>query len=429
MVYDDQRYREEPGYRGDRDTTTVGGARSSLYTAGSYPAYNGATDAPVDPSTVGRRPDPELEYVFDGADAGERRPDRLAVHVGWELLLLLAVAGAGFALYRSYPQALRGGARDDLLLGAAILGLLTVGAGLSLRAAVPNLAVGAVAYAAALVFGDNSGRGAAEAAVLVGAAALTVGLLLAFVVVGLHVPAWAASLGLALIVVVLIEKQGPVTRLATGYDPERHALWYAGAVALLAVVGGALGALRPVRRALGGYRSAGDPALRPGGGAAILAGLALVGSTLFAATAGILLALRAGSVDTDPGLTLAGLALGTALLGGTSAYGRRGGVLGTLLAVALLTLVMRYADLADKRIAPLALAAAAIGVGLVATRLVERFGRPRPERRPQPPTEPEPATGRHDPATGRHDPATGRHDPAAGRHDGPDGDWWDRSAR
>jgi hypothetical protein len=94
--------------------------------------------------------------------------------------------------------------------------------------------------------------------------------------------------------------------------------------------------------------------------------------------AGVLIALQAGKVEpVDNSLTLTGLALGGALLGGTSAFGRRGGLLGSVLAAALLTLVIRYLEVTDRRVSQLATAAVAIGVGLVVTRLVESFGRPR----------------------------------------------------
>ena len=68
----------------------------------------------------------------------------------------------------------------------------------------------------------------------------------------------------------------------------------------------------------------------------------------------------------------------SALIGGVSAYGRRGGVFGTLFGVTLLTLVVWYAEAANWRISLYALAAGAVAIGLVVTRLVETFGRPLP---------------------------------------------------
>jgi hypothetical protein len=93
--------------------------------------------------------------------------------------------------------------------------------------------------------------------------------------------------------------------------------------------------------------------------------------------AGVLLAAgRGDAVVPAPGLELTGLAIGAALIGGTSAFGRRGGVFGTLLSVVLITLFIRYAEVNDWRIAQLAIAATVIAGGLGVTRVVEHFGRP-----------------------------------------------------
>ena len=71
------------------------------------------------------------------------------------------------------------------------------------------------------------------------------------------------------------------------------------------------------------------------------------------------------------------MALGAALIGGTSAFGRRGGIFGTVLAVGLITLIDAYSDEAGLGWPSAALATVAILVGLAVTRLVERLGRPR----------------------------------------------------
>ena len=55
----------------------------------------------------------------------------------------------------------------------------------------------------------------------------------------------------------------------------------------------------------------------------------------------------------------------------------RGGVFGTFLAVTLLALLVRYGEAANLRVALYTWAAGAIALGLVVTRLVEAFGRPR----------------------------------------------------
>ena len=162
------------------------------------------------------------------------------------------------------------------------------------------------------------------------------------------------------------------------YAPTRHSVYWLGAFAVLAVVGGLLGMSKAVRRAVGRFRPVADPARRRGAGAGVLAAVALIGSSALASVAGVLTAAKQGTLSPpDNSVYLTGIAVGTALLAGTSAFGRRGGVLGTVLAVSLVTVAMKYADVTGRRVAPLAFAAAAIGIGLLVTRLVEAFGRPR----------------------------------------------------
>ena len=83
-------------------------------------------------------------------------------------------------------------------------------------------------------------------------------------------------------------------------------------------------------------------------------------------------------IEPGTGLEWTGIAIGAALLGGTSAYGRRGGIFGTLLAVTGLTLFLDYSARRDLDIALFAIAAATLGAGLVVTRLIETYGRPLP---------------------------------------------------
>jgi hypothetical protein len=135
----------------------------------------------------------------------------------------------------------------------------------------------------------------------------------------------------------------------------------------------------PIRRLVGRQRPAGDPALRRGVAAAFPVIVALVLSSVFAAGAGILMAAQSTTpIVPGTGLEWTGLAFGAALLAGTSAYGRRGGIFGTLLAVAGLTLFLDYAARRDFDIALFAIGACAIGGGLIVTRLVETYGRPLP---------------------------------------------------
>jgi ribose/xylose/arabinose/galactoside ABC-type transport system permease subunit len=385
MAYDDSRFRgesgfrAEPGYHPDDEPATYG-AGISGFPPGDYT---------YPPAEIGERTDAvsgrgytqaHLEDVFDDPAHGEPGRDRIGVHLAWEFALLLGVAVVGFLLFRDHRFAVTGAGLRNLMISATALGLLVLGAGLSLRAASPNLAVGPIALGSALFFADHAGRGLLVTAVQAGALALVVGAVIALLTVGLHVPAWAASLGAGVAIAAWIQNHHATLRLPEGaYQPAPHAGYLFGAFAAASLAAGVVGSVKPVRRWLGRFRPVGDPADRRGGAAGAVSVAALLGSSVLAAAAGVLTTLQAGRVEpADTSLTLTALALGGALLGGTSAFGRRGGLLGTVLATALVTLVVRYLEVTDVSVPLLAVGASAIGLGLVATRLVEAFGRPRP---------------------------------------------------
>jgi len=77
-----------------------------------------------------------------------------------------------------------------------------------------------------------------------------------------------------------------------------------------------------------------------------------------------------------PCLEWTGIAFGTALLAGTSSFGRRGGIFGTLLATAGMAMFLDYVTRKDLNISLYAIGACAIGGGLIVTRLVETYGKP-----------------------------------------------------
>jgi ribose/xylose/arabinose/galactoside ABC-type transport system permease subunit len=372
---DDSRFRGEPGFRDEPDFRATG----SAYAAGGLPAgdFKEAKASETTMSNGLRRVHPAvLDDVFDDPEHGDPGRDRMAVHAVWEIVLLLAVGVVGFLLYRADGAAVRGERLDSLLVFAAALGALTLAAGLSLRAGAPNLAIGPVAVASSLHFAENGDKGVLEATSVAVAIAAVAGIVLAVLVVGFHVPGWAASFGAALAVVVYITQRSAPVNVQGEYDPTRHAFYLFGGFAAIAVLGGLLGTIKPVRRAIGRFRPVGDPARRRGGIAATLTSLSLVLSMIFAVVAGVLFAAGVSRVVPGTGFELTGLALGAALVGGTSAFGRRGGVFGSVFAVALLALFIRYADVKEWKISHFAIAAAAVGVGLVVTRLVEALGRP-----------------------------------------------------
>jgi ribose/xylose/arabinose/galactoside ABC-type transport system permease subunit len=336
-------------------------------------------------ATPYRQPDQTIAIGPEGA-AGEDGPvkDRLLVHLIWEILLIVLVAGLAGYVYMVQPRVFSGDGRSALLLSAAVLGFLALGMALSVRAAVPNLAVGGIAVASGVLFAKLHTHGTLTAAGLAIGVALLVGLAIGIVVAVLHVPAWAASLGALVGMVALAHGLSAdlINLPGRPYDPAKHAtLWFGGFV-VLSVLGGLLCLLPPLRRAVGAFRPVADPAVRRGPGAALMALVALVVSAGLAGGAGVLgtLRLHAAGATTD-GLLDTMLVLGAVLVGGVSAFGRRGGLLGTALGVFAVSVMIQFA--AVKRwnitVAEFLTAAAAVALGLLVTRLVEWGGRPRDE--------------------------------------------------
>jgi ribose/xylose/arabinose/galactoside ABC-type transport system permease subunit len=367
MAYEDSRFSGEPGFRDEPDFRTTTGSTGTADLRGASR----------------RRPSAgELLDVFDDPEHGEPGRDRMAVHFVWEALLLIAVGGVGFLLAKADKDALHGAALKDLLVFTAAVGFLALAAGVSLRAGVPNLAIGPVAMAGAVFFAGHSGKGTWPTTGVVVLLTAAVGLAIGALVAAFHVPAWAASFGLSLAAVAWVHKHDAPISVQSKYDPTAHGwLWFGGFV-VIALFAAAVGMSKPVRRSVGRFRPVSDPAHRRGVAAAALAAGALVLSCGLAGFAGVLMAMRTDKVGledggfTASGLTLTGLGLGAALLGGTSAYGRRGGLFGTILGTVLLTLFIGYAQAEDWKIATLVVGGGAIGIGLLITRLVEAFGRP-----------------------------------------------------
>lgn len=318
---------------------------------------------------------PDLTYVFDDPDDGEPGRDRMLVHGVWELLLAVALAAAGYLLYDAQAASFRGDGLRQLVLAATVLGLLAAASAMCLRAGVPNLAVGAIAVAAGFQFTQSSdGTLPGPLLIVLGLCAI-VGVVQGLFVTALHVPSWAVSVGVALVLIAWLQGKGTGT-LVDGYDATAHGyLWFGGFVGL-SVLAGLLGLVPTLRRAFGRFRPVADPARRRGVVAASIALSTIVVSTVLAGLAGALAVTVEGSAAGSDGLALTALALGAALLGGTSAFGRRGGIFGTVLAAALLTVILEYAEATNRSWPLAAVAAVAIGVGLAVTRLVERFGRP-----------------------------------------------------
>lgn len=355
------------------------------------PEYTPAGSAPGTPTVArhqlpaGSDPDgaptaAELGGVFDDPQHGEPGRDRFGVHAMWETLLLLALVGVAFATYERHGQPLDLNHVRPLMITATVIGLLALGTGLSLRAGAVNLALGPILVVTSLLFATHLHDGFWLAAVLSVAVAAGVGVGIALVVAGLAVPGWAVSLVAFAAILVWLGHLPVSATLPTQYDLPSNAYYVFGGFAFLAVGGGALGAFRSIRRSVGRFRPVSDPADRRGMPAAVTTALAIVASSVLAGIAGIILAMQTGVVAQSDGLQWTLTALAAALLAGTSVYGRRGGVFGTLLAVSLFTLVGYYTDVANLRVDPYALIGGTLLVGLGVSRLVETYGRPEGRR-------------------------------------------------
>ncbi|HEU4424297.1 MAG TPA: ABC transporter permease [Pilimelia sp.] len=440
MAYDDSAFRRRdtnptnPMSRGGRDDSRYSGESSYRDHDFGPSAYESSDYREPDTieSTLGlhrRVPPAVLDDVFDDPEHGDPGRDRMVVHLLWEAALLAAAGAAAYLVYRQDSTALRGDSLEALFVLAAALGLLAIGAGLTLRASAVNLAIGPIAVAAALHFAENGDRGLVSATAPAIGAAAVVGLALAILVTVFHVPGWAASLAAGLAVVVFIEQRNEPVTVQGDFDPTAYAPFLFGGMAALAVLGGLLGTVKPVRRTLGRFRPVADPARRRGRLPAVVTGGAIVLSMVFAAGGGVLLGASSTTVVPQPGFDLLGLALGAALLGGTSAYGRRGGIFGTVLAVVLIVLAIRYFDLRNWDITYYAIGAAAMAAGLVITRIVETFGRPASARVEAEPEWSGPANAA-DPTANWSSPRQETWssalpaEPTAGRPDPWDGDRW-----
>ncbi len=332
-------------------------------------------------------PDGADTAVVDDTQGGEPGRDRFGVHVLWETLLLLGFGVLVYLVWQENPGTLRGSGLRALIIDVVGLGLVAMAAGLSLRTAAVNLAIGPVAVAAGLHFAEQSDRGLLVAVGTAAAVAAVGGLLLGLVVVVLHVPGWAASLGGAAGVIFYVEQRSAPVLVQGDQDPGSIAGQLFVGFAAIAVIGGLFGAMGPVRRLIGRFRPIADPARRRGVAAAVATTGGYVCSTVLAMLAGALVASADGAVTPAAGLDWTVLAVGAALLAGTSAFGLRGGVFGTLLTAGAIGLFFAYAQLRGWTVSRWTVGGVALAAGLVVTRLVETYGRPAsgPRARPAPP--------------------------------------------
>src|SRR5262249_12111280 len=150
--------------------------------------------------------------------------------------------GLAFWFYHSHRTGLSGGGLHALLLVGATLGFLTIGMGVSLRAGAVNLAVGPIAATSAGYVATHTDRSLTVTIAIALGLALGAGAAVALLTTVLHVPSWAASLAAGFALIVWIQQHASLpAKVSASYDPGRHAFYWYGGFAALAVLGGFLG--------------------------------------------------------------------------------------------------------------------------------------------------------------------------------------------
>jgi hypothetical protein len=310
--------------------------------AGLPAVGNGADQSPADP--------------FAGAptEYAEPRPprDRVVFQFVWEAILLLLTLNALFLVYRREEE-LFGGEfstltdafeRHALYLTPILLAALAIG--VSLRLGAVNLAVPALAAAIPIVR-PVEGNVWIYLGYVAGAAAVA-GLLYVLLVVAFRVPPWFAGLALGIAVLASMPLAG---RLAAwrGVDTVTlpgppNGLYLLGGAAVLAVAGGLIGLAPGVRDGFSAVKRMADGEERSASAVFLLLGGTVLSMLLAAGSGFVVYMYTLGPVEGTNSISfgpygsypvsveLQLLAFAVVLLGGTSLWGRRGGVLGAVLA-------------------------------------------------------------------------------------------------
>lgn len=308
---------------------------------------------------------------------GESPSDRMAVHVVWEIGLLLLACGVLFALTRSSAGPFAEGSWSGLFAALAPVIMLVSAMAVSLRVGAVNLAVGPVALLAAWMFVDASGSGSAVALAMGLGVAAFVGIVLATLTAWLRVPGWAASGAVGGAIGLWAGSAGDPAEFMLSELPNTGVLAALAGAAGLSLFLGLVGAFAGVRSRLAPIRET-PVGERHGRGGLVFVGVLL--STTLAGAAGVVAAWtsvsEAGPAGLPDPILLTVLALGAALLGGTSLVGRRGGVCGTVFAATLVLALMWLAEARGWTFDPSWIALGAIVAGFLVTRLVEAMNTP-----------------------------------------------------
>ena len=361
-----QTIRRDTGDQWRRDSAASGRPTSAARTICAAPPVT--TDPSEASPHADRQRPPNLDYVFDDPADGEPGRDRLLVHGLWELA---APGPSGRGRLPALPRG-RSAPSPATALGA----LLLTGCGARparrrqrLRPAGRARRTSRSAPSPSpprCTSPTNADGGLLRPLLLVLGLAAAIGLVQGLVMVGLHVPGWAASLAAAWASFAWIQQRTAPVASGPIYDPAgpRVYCWFGGFCALQRRRQPGRRWCPAVRRGVRPVPPGGRPGRPPGLVAAVitLAAHDRVSSVLAGVGGGFLLGSEPARRASRTAWSSTGLALGVALLGGTSAFGRRGGIFGTVLAVGAarrVIAVLRRGRAWTGRSA--ALAAAAIG--------------------------------------------------------------------
>jgi ribose/xylose/arabinose/galactoside ABC-type transport system permease subunit len=264
--------------------------------------------------------------------------DHPFVSLIWDgVLLIITVALVGAALATTHQAHLA-----DMIRPIGYLGLIATGFALSLRTGAPNLAVGAIAGTTGVIGAHLAAEGSSLWVAMAEAVAIATGagLIAGVVVAALSVPAWAATLALAALAESAafgIPGDQVIPLHVGGTYPAGQ--WIAAFVAV-SVAGGMLWLVPGVRSTLSKTRSAGEPGRWAGLGPGLGVVVGLAGSSLLAGAGGVSMATFEQAAQPSNALNLTLIAFAATAVGGVSVYGRRAGVLGTVLGVVIVQTVV-----------------------------------------------------------------------------------------